>query len=402
MDLISQYRTIEDFDLEEKRVLVRVDFNVPLENGKVMGDERIKRALPTIEYIIENNGKAVLMSHLGRPGGQVVEELRMDPVARRLEEILEREVHKMDDCIGPEVNSDIQNLEPGNVALLENTRFHAGEKENDEEFARELSQAGEIFINDAFGTAHRKHASTYGVTNHLPSGAGYLIMEEIEGLAPAVEVPDHPFIGIIGGKKASSKIGALWDMMERVDSFLIGGALAFTFLNAKGYLVGDSVVEEDMVEEVRDFLKKANQNSSCEVLLPKDARVAQEFSEEGEVKTVKAERIPPGWMGLDIGPVTIGEFTNEIQEASTIVWAGPLGAFELTPFKEGTKKVAEAVAEADGYRIIGGGETGTAITEFGFADRMDHVSTGGGACLSYLRGKDLPVLQALKKDSTEK
>lgn len=396
IDPTSKYNSIRDLDVSGKRVLVRVDFNVPLEDGEVTSDERIRRALPTIEYLLDHDANPVLMSHLGRPGGEVDSSLRMDPVAAELSRLLDRDVTKLDDCIGSQIQEALSDLDTGEVVLLENTRFHSGEKANDEEFAKELSKAGDVYINDAFGTAHRKHASTYGVAQHLPAGAGMLILEEIKGLTRAIENPDHPFVAIIGGKKASSKIGALWDMKDRVDKFLIGGALAFTFLNARGYIVGDSVVEESMVDEVRNFLDEID-DTNKEVMLPDDTQIAQEFDSDVDIKTVTTERIPPGWMGLDIGPAAIENYKQEVKKAQTLVWAGPLGAFELEPFKTGTREVAEAVAESDGYRIIGGGETGAAIGELGLKDEMDHVSTGGGACLGFLRGKEMPPLKILEK-----
>ncbi|MBS3736082.1 phosphoglycerate kinase [Candidatus Bipolaricaulota bacterium] len=396
IDPTSQYRTMEDLSLQGKRVLVRVDFNVPLEDGEVTDDNRIKSALPTINYLTDSNAKVILTSHLGRPGGEVKEELRLDPVGERLSELVEADVKKLDDTIGPEVKGEVEEMEPGSIILLENTRFYSGEKGKGDEFVQKLSELGEFFVNDAFGMVHRKHSSNYGVATKLPSAAGKLILKEVKGLTPAVEDPDHPFVAIIGGKKASSKIGALWDMVERVDKFLIGGALAFTFLHAQGHLVGDSLIEESMVEDVRDFLDKVKEDRSTEVLLPVDAKVSQEFSADGEVKTVDATKIPPDWMGIDIGPATIENYSDEIEGAQTLAWAGPLGGFELQPFQAGTREVAQAVADSSGYRIIGGGETGAAITQFGFADEMDHVSTGGGACLGFLRGKELPALEILK------
>jgi len=398
VDPTAKFNTIHDLEVEGKRVLVRVDFNVPLEEGEILSDTRIKSALPTIEYLLEEEALPVITSHLGRPGGEVVEELKMDPVARRLDELLEDkgEVKKFDDCIGESVLTEVKDLEAGQVALLENTRFHPGEKKNDPDFVRELSKMGQVFLNDAFGMVHRQHASNYGVAEELPAGAGLLILKEVKALTPAVEDPDHPFVAIIGGKKASSKIGALWDMMERVDTFLIGGALAFTFLSAQGHMVGDSLVEDSMIDEVRDFLDKVDDDRKVELILPQDAKISQEFSAEGEVKTVKADKIPPGWMGIDIGPATIEEFSEKVKEAETVVWAGPLGGFELDPFKEGTRKVAQALADSSGYRVIGGGETGAAIGELGLEEEMDHVSTGGGACLGFLRGKELPALEVLK------
>ncbi|MCF7875854.1 phosphoglycerate kinase [Candidatus Bipolaricaulota bacterium] len=399
LDPKSQYKTLEDLSLEGKNVLVRVDFNVPLEDGKVANDNRIRSALPTINFLADAGAKVILMSHLGRPGGEVQEDLRLDPVGERLNELVDPEVKKLDDCIGPEVKEELSKLEGGDIALLENTRFYPGEKENDEEFYEKLADLADLFVSDAFGMVHRKHSSNYGVATELPSAAGKLILEEVDGLTPAVKSPEHPFVAIIGGKKASSKIGALWDMVERVDKFLIGGALAFTFLHAQGHIVGDSLIEESMVDEVRDFLEKVKNDRGTEVLLPDDAKVSKEFSEEGEVKTVDATKIPPDWMGIDIGPATIEKYSKEIEDANTLVWAGPLGGFELQPFQAGTREVAESVANGSGYRIIGGGETGAAITQFGLAEEMDHVSTGGGACLGFLRGKELPALEILKVNS---
>ncbi len=399
LDPKSQYKTLEDLSLEGKNVLVRVDFNVPLEDGKVANDNRIRSALPTINFLTDAGAKVILMSHLGRPGGEVQEDLRLDPVGERLNELVDPEVKKLDDCIGPEVKEELSKLEGGDIALLENTRFYPGEKENDEEFYEKLADLADLFVSDAFGMVHRKHSSNYGVATELPAAAGKLILKEVDGLTPAVKSPEHPFVAIIGGKKASSKIGALWDMVERVDKFLIGGALAFTFLHAQGHIVGDSLIEESMVDEVRDFLEKVKNDRGTEVLLPDDAKVSKEFSEEGEVKTVDATKIPPDWMGIDIGPATIEKYSKEIENANTLVWAGPLGGFELQPFQAGTREVAESVANGSGYRIIGGGETGAAITQFGLAEEMDHVSTGGGACLGFLRGKELPALEILKVNS---
>ncbi|MFB6290335.1 MAG: phosphoglycerate kinase [Candidatus Bipolaricaulia bacterium] len=396
LDPTSQYQTMEDLSIKGKRVLVRVDFNVPLENGEITNDNRIKSALPTINYLTDSGAKVILTSHLGRPGGEVREDLRLDPVGQRLSELVEPDVKKLDETVGPTVKEEIDELEEGEIILLENTRFNPGEKSNDDSFNKQLSELADVFVSDAFGMVHRKHSSNYGAATLLPAAAGKLILKEVKGLNPAVESPDHPFLAIIGGKKASSKIGALWDMVDRVDKFLIGGALAFTFLHSQGHLVGDSLIEESMVDEVREFLEKVKEDRSTEVILPVDAKVSREFSAEGEIKTVDATKIPPDWMGIDIGPATIEKFSNEVEGAQTLVWAGPLGGFELQPFQAGTKEVAQAVADASGYRIIGGGETGAAINQFGLADKMDHVSTGGGACLGYLRGKELPALEILK------
>ena len=387
-------RTVRDFDVEGKRVLVRVDFNVPLQDGRVKSDKRIRASLPTIRYLMERRAKTILTSHLGRPKGKVVEELRLDPVAARLSELLGRSVGKLDDCVGPQVEAAVAEMAPGEVLLLENLRFHSGEQENDPGFAQALARLADLFINDAFGTAHRRHASNCGVANLLPSAAGFLMEQEIKALSKVRDDPQHPFLALIGGKKAEDKIGVLFDLLGKVDIFLIGGGVAFTFLKVKGYDVGNSVVDETMMDEAKRFIEEAYHRGAT-VLLPRDVQVAPGLTREAEAAIAPVEKIPQGWMGLDIGPETTREFRQRVREARTILWTGPLGMVELPRFAEGTRAVAEVVAEAPGFAVIGGGETAAAIEELGLADKMDHVSTGGGACLHFLRGKELPALEPL-------
>ena len=391
-----ELRGVRDLEVEGKRVLVRVDFNVPLREGRVADDRRIREALPTINYLIEHRARVILVSHLGRPKGRVVEELRLDPVAERLGELLRREVKKLPDCIGPEVEKAIAEMEPGEVVLLENLRFHPGEEENDPRFAQALARLAEFFVNDAFATAHRKHASNYGVAKLLPSAAGLLMEREIGVLSKIRDAPDHPFVALIGGKKAEDKLGVLFDLLGKVDTFLIGGGVAFTFLKAKGYDVGGSIVDEARLEEVKRFAAEAYRRGAT-VVLPQDVVVAEEFSPEAESAIVDIEKIPSGWMGLDIGPETAREFRRRVREAKTILWTGPLGAFELPQFVEGTKAVAEAVAESPAFSVIGGGETAEAVAAFGLAEKMGYISTGGGATLHFLRGKELPGVELLRR-----
>lgn len=387
-------KTVEDLDVKGERILTRVDFNVPLISGKVTNDKRIKSALPTINYLLKNRAKVILMSHLGRPKGRVQDSLRMDPVAERLASLLDQSVLKLDDCVGKEVRNRLKQLGEGDVALLENTRFHPEEEENDQDFAKKLAKLADLFVNDAFGTAHRLHASTYGVAKYLPSAAGFLIKKEIEMLKRAVKNPERPFIGIIGGAKVKSKIGALSDLLDKVNTFLIGGGISYTFLKAKGYSVGESIVDENMLGEIKSFTQKAY-DEGADVFLPKDVKVGTDDSEN--VAIVDVQKIPDGWGGYDIGPATTKEFKKRLKDAKTILWAGPLGMYENPEFAEGTREIAKNLAELNAFRIIGGGETAAAIEQFGLAQKMDHVSTGGGACLEFLRGKKLPVLEILEK-----
>ena len=388
-------RTVRELDVEGKRVLVRVDFNVPLHEGKVANDKRLRESLPTINYLVEREAKVILASHLGRPKGKVVEELRLNPVAQRLSELLGRPVRKLPDCIGPQVEQAIAELEPGEVVLLENLRFHPGEEANDPEFARALASLADLFVNDAFATAHRRHASNWGVAQHLPAAAGFLMERELEALSKVRDNPEHPFVALIGGVKAEDKVGVLMDLLGKVDTFLIGGGVAFTLLRAQGKEVASSPVDESLLGEGARFLEEARQRGA-KVVLPRDVQAAPQPSPQVESRTVPIEGIPSGWMGLDIGPETIEEFKEHIEGARTIIWTGPLGAFEVPQFAAGTRTIAEAVAASPAFSVIGGGETAEAVEEFGLAEKMSHVSTGGGACLHFLRGKELPAVEPLR------
>ncbi len=410
-------KTIRDAAVSGKRVLVRVDFNVPLKDGKVDDDARIRAALPTLEHVLENGGSLILVSHLGRPGGQVKPEFSLRPVADRLAELLDRKVSFLDECTGENVRAASKNLRPGDVLLLENLRFHAEEegkvkrsgdasetekkqaaeamKTKQEAFARELAALGDIFCNDAFGTAHRAHASTAIVNRFFSqSVAGFLMEKELEYLGRAVEAPARPFVAIIGGAKISGKIDVLGNLTEKVDTLIIGGGMAYTFYLAKEMPVGKSLVEPDKVELARQVLRKAAANE-VEILLPVDHVVADSFSETADTRVVGEREIPDGWMALDIGPKTVRQFSRAIAEARTIVWNGPMGCFEMEPFAEGTLEITRAVAESGATSIIGGGDSVSAVNRSGMAGKITHISTGGGASLEFLEGKTLPGIDAL-------
>ncbi len=382
-------KSVRDIDVKGKRVLVRVDFNVPLREGEVADDTRIRAALPTIRYLLEQGAQVILMSHLGRPKGKVVEGLRMDPVARRLSQLLGKPVSKLDDCIGDQVMKAVQEMGEGEVILLENTRFHPEEGANDPEFARELASLAHIFVNDAFGTAHRAHASTAGVARYLPAVAGFLLEKEIEFLSKALYAPEHPFVAILGGAKISDKIGVIEALLQRVDSLLLGGGMANTFLLAQGYGVGDSLVEADRVEDAKRLLK------STKLLLPLDLIIGDRFAADAQAKVMPAGEVPSGWRILDIGPSTVHLFQERLQGAQMVIWNGPLGVFEFPQFAEGTMAIARALADLEATTIIGGGDSAAAVVQAGVADRMSHVSTGGGAALEFLEGKELPGMAAL-------
>lgn len=385
-------KTIRDVDVHGKRVLVRVDFNVPLEHGQVTDDTRIRAALPTIEYLSEQGARVVLMSHLGRPKGGVEESLRMAPVARRLSELLGKEVQYVRDCIGPEVEAAVASMDPGDVLLLENLRFHPEEEKNDSEFAAKLARLGDIYVNDAFGTAHRAHASTAGIARYLPAVAGFLMEKELNFLGKALESPDHPFIAILGGAKISDKIGVIENLLTKVDRLLIGGGMANTFLKAKGYEMGDSLVEEDSVETARRLLKSAGEK----LLLPSDLVIADRFADDAQRRVVRADAVPAGWRALDIGPETIEAFISALRGAKTVVWNGPMGVFEFPNFANGTFAIARALAQLpDAVTIIGGGDSVAAVHQAGVADKITHISTGGGASLEFLEGKTLPGVAVL-------
>lgn len=392
-------KTVEDLKVEGKRVLVRCDFNVPMDdNGKITDDTRIVSALPTINYLIKNGGKVILMSHLGRPKGEADPKYSLEPVANRLSELLNKEVifAKDDKVISEDVKEIVNNMNNGDVVLLENTRFRNEEKKNDETFAKELASLGDLFVNDAFGTSHRSHASNVGVSRFLPSAAGFLVKKEIEVMGKALEKPERPFVAILGGAKVSDKIGVIENLLEKVDTILIGGGMAYTFLKAKGYCIGTSLLEEDKLNLAGDLLKKADEKD-VKILLPVDVVVAKEFKNDTEFKTVKIDNIPENMMGLDIGIETVNLFSQVIKDAKTIVWNGPMGVFEMENFKIGTEAIAKAMAETKAITIIGGGDSASAVEKAGFKDKMTHISTGGGASLEFLEGKELPGIVAISE-----
>ncbi len=387
--------TIGDVELRGKRVFIRVDFNVPLENGEVADDTRIEGAIPTIKYVMEHGGKVILASHLGRPKGKVVDKFRLDPVARRLSELLGQPVNKLNDCVGAEVERVVSGMKPGEVVLLENLRFHEQEEANDEQFARSLAKLCDIYVNDAFGTAHRAHASTEGITRFVEkSVAGFLMGKEIEYFQRVLQNPSRPFVTILGGAKVSDKIGAIDNLMEKADKLLIGGGMAYTFLKMQGHEIGKSLFEADKTDLARAIMDKA-QRLGKPFVLPLDNVIAEKLSEDAKASVTAGKDITDGWMGLDIGPKTIDLFCKELKGAKTVVWNGPLGAFEFQQFARGTRSVAQCVADSDALSVIGGGDTASAITQFGLADKMSHISTGGGASLEMLEGKKLPGVAAL-------
>ncbi len=393
--LLDRLRCVQDVAVEGKRVVVRVDYNVPLADGRVADDSRIRASLPTLKNILERGGKPILLSHLGRPKGKVVPALCLDPVAASLRELLGSPVRKLDTCVGDEVVQAIEEWEPGSVILLENVRFFPEETANEAGFARKLAGLGDVFVNDAFATLHRAHASTLGIADYLPSYAGFLVQKEIEALARLTDNPEHPYVAIIGGKKARSKLGTLRDLVDRVDAILIGGGVAFTFLHAQGHNVGSSIVDESLFDEILLISEKAEEKG-VPIVLPTDAVVAAELSDSAETAVVRIDDIPSDGIGLDIGPETIALFREKIAAARTIMWAGPMGAFEFDPFVAGTREIGQALAESDAFTVVGGGETGEAVKKLGIVEEISRISTGGGACLALLRGKSLPALEALR------
>ncbi|MGD8778553.1 MAG: phosphoglycerate kinase [Ignavibacteria bacterium] len=391
--------SIENVDVKGKKVLVRVDFNVPLDdNQNITDDIRIVAALPTIKKIINDGGKAILMSHLGRPKGEVKPEFSLKPAAVRLGELLDKDVKFANDCIGENVKAIVNSLEEGEVLLLENLRFHSAETKNDPEFAKQLAELGDIYVNDAFGSAHRAHASTEGVTKFIDTcAAGYLMQKEIDYLGNAVSNPAKPFTAILGGAKISGKIDVIENLLSKVDTLIIGGGMAYTFFKAMGLEIGTSILEEEKIELAKETLEKAK-SSTVKFLLPKDVKVAPEFSNDSPIEIVEVNKIPENKMGLDIGTLTIEEYKNEIINSKTVVWNGPMGVFEFDNFAGGTNAIAEALVQATGngaITIIGGGDSAAAIKKAGLDDKVSHVSTGGGASLEYLEGKILPGVAAL-------
>ena len=387
-----QKKSIKDVSWSGKRAFVRCDFNVPQnDQGAITDDARIRAALPTIEYLRDQGAIVILSSHLGRPKGKVNESMRLTPVAERLSELLGVEVRKLDDCVGAEVEAAVAELQPGDIVLLENTRFHAGEEKNDPELAKQMAALADVFVNDAFGAAHRAHASTAGVADYLPAVAGFLLEKEIDFLGSAVEDPERPMVAILGGAKISDKIGVIDNLLTKADSLLIGGGMANTFFAAKGYEMGDSLVEQDALDQAKTLMDKAGDK----LVLPVDLVVADAFSVDAEKKVVSADGVEPGWRALDIGPETVSQFTKACAKAGTVVWNGPMGVFEMAPFAEGTFALARALAESEAMTIIGGGDSTSAVEQAGVAEKITHISTGGGASLEFLEGKELPGVAAL-------
>ncbi|SCG83010.1 phosphoglycerate kinase [Proteiniborus sp. DW1] len=391
-------KSIEDLNVTGKRVLVRCDFNVPMnDKGEITDDRRIRSAIPTIEYIINNGGKAIVMSHLGRPKGEPNPKYTLEPVAKRLGELLNKDViFAKDDMVAGEITKEIvNNMKNSDVVLLENTRYRKEEEKNGEEFAKQLASLGDMFVNDAFGTAHRAHASNVGLSSQLPSASGYLVKKEIEIMGKAMSNPERPFVAILGGAKVSDKINVIENFLDKVDSLLIGGGMAYTFLKAQGLEIGKSLVEEDKIELAKNLLEKARVKN-VNLVLPLDMVVAKEFKNETEFRTVDVDKMPEDMMGLDIGEKTIEAFSEIIKSAKTILWNGPMGVFEMSNFAKGTNAIAKAMSESNGITIVGGGDSAAAVEQAGLDHKMTHVSTGGGASLEFFEGKVLPGIAAIE------
>jgi phosphoglycerate kinase len=395
---VRRLRTIEGLgDLQDRRVFVRVDFNVPLEDGRVTDDLRITATLPTLNELRDGGASLVLATHLGRPGGKPVQDLQLDPVAARLQEVAAWPVRKLDQVVGDDVADVCRGLRAGQAVLLENLRFDPGEEENDDSFAKALASLAEVYVDDAFGAAHREHASVVGVPQRLPSAAGRLMQKEVEVLSRLVERPAKPFVAVLGGAKVSDKLGVIDALLDRVDALLVGGAMAFTFLAAQGAETGRSLVEQDHVDSIRAALKAAEERG-VPVVLPEDVVAAAEAALDAKRRTVPADRVPGDLQGLDIGPRTVEEFTRVLADARTVFWNGPMGVFELEPFATGTRGVAQAVAGIDAFTVVGGGDSVAAIRSLGFQESVDHLSTGGGASLEFLEGKTLPGVAVLMEN----
>ncbi len=396
MDALNK-KTIEDIDVKGKKVLARCDFNVPLKDGEITNDKRIVAALPTIKYLMEHGAKVILCSHLGRPKGEYKPEFSLAPVAKRLSEYLGVEVKLAEDAevVGPNAKAMAAELKDGEVMLLENVRYRAEETKNEDNFSKELASLADIFVNDAFGTAHRAHCSTTGVAAYLPAVCGYLIQKEIKFMGGALANPKRPLVAILGGAKVSDKIGVIENLIDKCDTIIIGGGMAYTFMKYLGHNIGTSLLEADWVEKAGEMMKKA-EDKGVKFLIPVDNKVGKEYDEHTEAKVVSSDDIPDGWMGLDIGPKTQEVFANAIKGAGTVIWNGPMGVSEWDNFAAGTISVAKAVADSGAISIIGGGDSVAAVTKLGFADKMSHISTGGGASLEFLEGKDLPGICALQ------
>ncbi|MFS0878930.1 phosphoglycerate kinase [Bacillus sp. 7586-K] len=388
-------KSVKDIDVKGKVVFCRVDFNVPMKDGQVTDDTRIRAALPTIEYLTEQGAKVVLASHLGRPKGEVVEELRLNAVAEKLQALSGKNVVKTDEAYGDTVKAEIAKLEEGGILLLENVRFYPGEEKNDPELAKAFADLADIYVNDAFGAAHRAHASTEGIAKHIPAVAGFLMEKELEVLGKALSNPERPFTAIIGGAKVKDKIGVIQNLLDKVDNLIIGGGLAYTFIKSLGHDVGKSLLEEDKIDLAKSFLEQAKEKG-VNFYMPVDVVVADDFSNDANIKVVPVDSIPSDWEGLDAGPKTREIYADVIKKSKLVIWNGPMGVFELDAFANGTKAVAEALAEAEGtYSVIGGGDSAAAVEKFGLADKMSHISTGGGASLEFMEGKELPGVVAL-------
>ncbi|HAE91785.1 MAG TPA: phosphoglycerate kinase [Tissierella sp.] len=394
-------KSLKDLDFAGKKVLVRCDFNVPMdEEGRITDDIRIKSSLPTINYLVEKGAKVILMSHLGRPKGEPNKKYTLEPVAKRLSELLNKKViFAQDDLVVSDmVKKQVDAMRDGDIVLLENTRFRKEEEKNEENFAKNLASLGELYVNDAFGTSHRAHASNVGVSTYLPSAVGFLVEKEISIMGKALESPERPFVAILGGAKVSDKIGVIENLINKVDTIIVGGGMAYTFLKAQGYEIGKSLLEEDKIDLANELLKKAK-NNNVKLMLPVDVAAAKEFKNDTEFKTVKIDNIPNDMMGLDIGEKSIELFSNIIKEAKTVVWNGPMGVFEMENFAKGTYAIAKAMAESEAVTIVGGGDSASAVEKSGYADRMTHISTGGGASLELLEGKILPGIESISNNN---
>ena len=388
-------KNVRNMDIREKTILLRCDLNVPLNSRfEIMDTKRIDESLNTLKYLMNGGAKVIICSHLGRPKGTFDKKYSLKPVAKYLAEVLEKEIPLTSDIAGENTKEILKSLDFGEACLMENLRFEPGEEKNDSEFSKKLASLADIYINDAFGVCHRAHASTVGVTEYLPSGYGFLIEKEIKILSEILENPKRPFISILGGAKISDKIGVINNLLEKIDVLLVGGGMSYTFTNALGYSVGKSICESDKIGLTRDIMAKAK-DKDVKILLPSDNKVGRDFSENTETKIVDADKIPDGWMGLDIGPKTMQNFSEAIKNASTIFWNGTMGVSEWENFEEGTRKIAEAIANSDAISVVGGGDTAAAVDKFNFSENMTHVSTGGGASLQLLEGKNLPGLEAL-------
>lgn len=389
-------KTVRDIDIKGKKVLVRCDFNVPYDENRVITDNRrIVAALPTIKYLIENNAKVILCSHLGRPKGEVKPEFSLDIVAKELSRLLGQEVTLAKDVVGEDAKAKAEALKEGEVMLLENVRFEPGEEKNDEELSKKFASLAEVYVNDAFGTAHRAHSSTTGVASFLPAVSGFLIEKELNFMGSALENPERPFMAILGGRKVSDKIGVIEALLEKVDVLMIGGAMAYTFFKAMGYSVGNSICEEDKLDLAKELMEKAK-SKGVKFMLPIDTKVGKEFSKDTESKTVKFTEIPDGWEGFDIGAETIALYSEELKKAKTVIWNGPVGLFEFEQFAIGTNSIAKILADLDAVTIVGGGDSAAAVEKAGLAEKFTHISTGGGASLEFLEGKKLPGIEALQ------